>query len=304
MLASPRPPPDNGAHLRFCMYQTAGRATFTRTAHAATPHAAVGFLVALAKMQKKILAKFHQDGRIEMVQPPDVANKIGHLWITANCEVFGLDDYALNMPSLILELPVRPLMAVFRSSETMETLTVEFVDQGRLLVSAGSEYVTFTSTVHEIPVARLPAAQADLYFREPLIARPAITFFVPAIQTLHDKLARLMKYSSAVSVAANHDGRFACAVPGTQIQADLGVSGLQLITAGEHVDDPLELNEIQVSLESLVRVLGCTTAMQGQVACAIVPKETLIVSTKIPNPCGPDRPSGSITMILAAYDPN
>lgn len=80
----------NGAAplLKFCMYQTAGRANFVRKPiyNMIMYHniASIGFLSAIAKVQKKIVARFFQNGVLEFTQQPDVSNKIAHFWINSN----------------------------------------------------------------------------------------------------------------------------------------------------------------------------------------------------------------------------
>lgn len=264
----------------------------------------------MAKVQKKMLTRFLPNGILEIVQQPDVSNRIAHIWIQSNREVFGFDEYTLNKDSLVLEIPVRSLLSVMRASEGMEDLKFEFRhsqtadEKPFLTVSSGNEFISFTSTVHQIPVIHLPSSQAESFFREPLISTPSITFSVPAMTSLHGKLSRLAKQSSCASLAANHQGRFVCSVTGTNLQAELVFQNLQIVNTGIAIRDPLELIDVDLSLESLVRVLGCLTALQGQAISAIVPKESIIFSTKIANPCGPDRPSGSITLILAAFEPH
>lgn len=49
----------------------------------------IGFLSAIAKVQKKIVARFLQNGLLEITQQPDVSNKIAHIWINSN-RVFSL----------------------------------------------------------------------------------------------------------------------------------------------------------------------------------------------------------------------
>lgn len=78
----------------------------------------------------------------------------------------------------------------------------------------------------------------------------------------------------------------------------------EVIRGSEQVKDPLELQEITLEMDPLVRILGCTGAMLGQVLCAVIPNGSIIFSCKIPNPCGHDRPSGTMTLILAAHTPN
>lgn len=224
--------------------------------------------------------------------------------------MFGLDDYSLVSTSMILELPVRPLVSIMRASDGLETLRFEYVERtgdsgSKLVISSGSEYITFTSTVHELPVKRFSPLQADSLFREPLINRPSITFVIPSISALQEKLTRLTKQAVSANVAANHDGKFEVTVTGTMTHAKLAHDNLQIIRAGgEAAADVQELLNICVSLESLVRTLGCVSTMQGQVLAAIVPGQSIIFSTKIANPCGSDRPSGSVSLILGAFEAN
>lgn len=224
--------------------------------------------------------------------------------------MFGLDDYSLVPTSMILELPLRPLVSIMRASDGLETLCFEYVERSgeagsKLVISAGSEFITFTSTVHELPVKRFSPLQSDSLFREPLINKPSITFIIPSISTLQEKLTRLTKQAVSANVAANHDGKFEVSVTGTMTQAKLAHDNLQIIRAsGEAISDSQELLSICVSLESLVRALGCVATMQGQVLVAIVPGQSIIFSTKLVNPCGSDRPSGSVSLILGAFESN
>lgn len=224
--------------------------------------------------------------------------------------MFGLDDYYMVSSSMILELPVRPLVSIMRASDGLETLRFEYVERSgdagsKIIISAGSEYITFTSTVHELPVKRFSPLQSDSLFREPLINKPSITFVIPSIAALQEKLTRLTKQALSATVAANHDGKFEVTITGTMAYAKLSHENLQIIkTGGEAVDDTCVLLCICVSLESLVRTLGCVSTMQGQVLAAIVPGQSVIFSAKIPNPCGSDRPYGSVSLILGAFESN
>lgn len=222
-------------------------------------------------------------------------------------EVFGFDDFQLNGPALILEFQVRPLHAIMKACESVDELQFNFTDRGsspKFIISSGDGMFTFANTTHELPVVMHQAEHMESAFREPLISRPAVTFSVPSIVLVHDKLARLAKYSSSLSLAANHNGRLVFQVSSMLIRTEFAFTEVQVIRAGEQVKDPLELQEITLQMDSLVRVLGCTGAMLGQVLCAVVPNESIIFSCKIPNPCGHDRPAGTMTLILAAHTPN
>lgn len=211
------------------------------------------------------------------------------------------------MPSLVLEVPVRSLLAILQSCEGVDSLQVAYEDptgrqHPKLIISSSCEYFTFTSVMHEVPVDKLSASQSDSYFREPLIAKPSITFSFPSVSVVHDKLLRLVKHADSVSLAVNLQGRLLVGCTGTMLRTEFTFSSVPVISA--EVSDPLELQPIPVSIDSFVKVLKCLGILQTVVVSAVAPDESLILSTKLPNPCGHDRPAGSITLIIGAFDPN
>lgn len=223
--------------------------------------------------------------------------------------MFGFDDYALNVPALVLEFQVRSLHAIMKACESVDELQITLnvtssSGSQKLLISSGDRIFTFANTVHELPVVMHPADQMDSAFREPLISRPTVTFSVPSIAIVHDKLARLAKYSASTSLAANHSGRLVFRVTSLLLRSEFAFTNVPIIRGSEQVKDPLELQEITLEMDPLVRILGCTGAMLGQVLCAVIPNGSIIFSCKIPNPCDHDRPSGTMTLILAAHTPN
>ncbi len=220
--------------------------------------------------------------------------------------MFGFDEYRCGGEGIVLEIPLRQLSSILRASENQDRLNFEAVEgkDGRsckLVISTEADFFSSASTVHELTLTRVDLLSAESYFREPLIARPKISFMVPSLALLSAKLGRLERYSSSITIAASHEGRLSWTVSSPQFNGQIEMESVQIVDKEPVVDRP-EVLSIQIALESLGKVLACATVLQGHLLAAIVPNETIIFSSKIPNPCGHDRPSGSISIILAAYD--
>lgn len=207
---------------------------------------------------------------------------------------------------------LRGLHGILAASETIEGLRFSWHESNphRLFITSAPEHSEFeadlwqTSIRHELPVNPLSPQALDSYFREPLIPNPSITFTLPQATSLHEKVGRLSRHAGAASMAANYSGRLLIEATGSLLQAQVAFTGVQCIKPHSPPNDVYELICINLSLSSLTRVLACFSALQTPVLAAIASGESVILSTKIPNPCGPDRPSGSFSIILAAYEPS
>lgn len=138
---------------------------------------------------------------------------------------------------------------------------------------------------HELPITLINGVTlGKSLLGEPIVSRPEVSFYLPSVIGLKQRLGRLARSAMMVTISVNTTGTLVISIDGALLSVSLTFNSIRILSSSTSTADPQRLVSIIVSLEQFLRVLSHSTLLPGcATICAIIPGQALVASVTLPN---------------------